>query len=398
MKKNIQGFETSEMVMRELKRYKHARRLQVMCDYLNIGLALSIALALLSTALKMIFNARNIPLQVFVIFPLLSFILSLVKPVSLKEAALLIDKTLKLKERLTTAVDFMDKQGPYAALLFRDSLKKIKEAKPLTVFPLKLNRAVSLSVLLCGMLIFYNYYDFTKEERAKINSLSPNVKSAMLKEGERLKQIADKAEAGSSPEKALDKELILKLESIGEGLQSEDIDKHDALLMLTDASETVKRLYRKEKGESEETSSSDKSTAVSEEMAGDELENALDEILNSIESAKRRIAEADIEPGRGTLEGEPGKSSFAKNMSRADAVSEMAGGTENSVSTSDASATGNGSTESKEADKARRTKDLEFPPDSIILKYPDSVISLESLPGKYHKIVKDYFDAVSGGR
>ncbi|MBI4827136.1 MAG: hypothetical protein HY807_12075 [Nitrospirae bacterium] len=401
MKTDHNDIETRGLLLRALKSFSRARRLQIICDFFNIGLALAIVLALIAIIHKMIFNTLLIPLQVFVICPVILFLISLFKPVKMKELALKIDGSLNLKERLTTSVDFLDKKDSYAALLFHDTLKELKGIKPQPLFPLKLNRTIPLSALLCGMLIFYSFYDFTKEESSKIYDLSPDVKSAVQKEGAQLKKLADTVETRSLAGEALDKEIIKKLESLGESLQAENIDRHDALLMLTDASESIKGLYLKEMGGAEDLSAADKEQVIAEEIIADGIEETINDILKSIESAKQHIAEADIEAIKKPLRETSDKGSYTKSLSTSEAASSVAGETEGTVSPGDISVSKKGSSRegrtSGSNDATYPAKDLEFPAENIILKYPDSVIPLGSLPKKYHKTVKDYFDAVSGG-
>lgn len=402
MKKNYQHIEASEMVMQELRRFKRACRLQSMCDLLNVGLVLAIVLVLIAIILKMVFNTLHIPLPVFLICPMLLFILSLLKPVKMKELALQIDDRLKMKERLTTSLDFMEEQNSYTALLFHDTLKRLKGVRPQSLFPVKLSRVISLSALLCGMLLFYSFSNFTKEGSSRKINVSSDVKLSMQKEGERLKKLADKFRTSSLAGEALDKEVIHKLEKLSEGLQSDNIDKHDALLMLTDTSESLKGLHLKETGSPEDLLNHvDKEQAIAEEKIADSIEETFNEVLNSIDSAKKNIAEADIEAIKEETRETPGKGSDTKNLSSGKSVSGVTGEAGGPVLPGDLSVSKNGSSRDARTsglnDGIYPAKNLEFPAENIILKYQDSVIPLGSLPRKYHKIIKDYFDAVSGG-
>lgn len=399
MNKTTKYTEQREMVMKELRRFQRLYRLQIMCDFFNGGAVLSILLVLSAVLYKITYGPLHIPLWIFASVPFFAALFSLLNPLKISAFASKIDRKLGLEERLITAVHFYRKKEDYAILLFNDTLNRMRQFEPRLLFPMQWSRTMILLPLLGGVLFFYHFQDMTKEELSKIPHITQDTRIVMQKEGAMLTELADKLKKDLSFTEPWEKDLVQKLGDAGDKLQFESPGKHDTLLMLSDLSSSINKHYE-EKSISTDASGRDNAySAPVEERLLPPKEDAVKEVLDSLQLAKSHIAEADLEghrnhTGHTSTEQDIHSPSPGKSISGISGESELPGPAGNSSAAG--STMSRGSNISGRSDNRDLPENLAFPPEGIILKYRDSIIPIESVPGKYHRIIIKYFDAVSG--
>jgi len=392
---NKNSSREGKMLMRELMKFKRSYRLQVLCNTLLRGIVLAIALVVSTYVFQVAAGTQKISPWFFMIPLFLSILYPLFKPINTAKLAFGIDKKLGLKERLVTSLCYLHKSESFSTFLLRDTLDHLKMFKPGILFPFNWSRILFLFTIFIGTLILYDMQTLSFSQLSEPLYFTDSVKLVIEKEGDEISQLADRLNKNASFIQPKKKLLIQKLADLGENLKSGKLDKKEALLMLTDVSSSVRQLK--------------KETADSESQLTDNMDHFKNELtdgrndmysyaLDALKRSKSSIAESDLDTGKASGNNRKNKGSapgtyastgsfLRGNMGR-DALSrsKSLSATKSSISPG---GTNSGSGE------AVNTKDRGSIPDGIIHNYPDSVTSLESLPGRYHKMVIQYFDAIS---
>ena len=351
-----------KMILKELRRLKIGYRLQIIYNLFSAGLFVTILIILFIHIYEVRVNKTNIPVWIFLIPIPLSISFSALKPIRLAEIALRIDKELGLKERLITSLYFLESKDSYAIPLFLNAINQTKGVKALSLFPLKWYRAALLLPLLTAVLFIY---DSKSIDSSSVSKIPHQEKLVIQEEGRRIKEFADKLKKNPSLTDPWEKTLIQKLEYAGNSFQSEMMDKREAFMMLSEVSSLIEEHdLSKEKGDFKAQREYPETLLNSPLLKG-EKGGLGHEVMDSIQHAKRHIAEAYTGAGKA---GDPSSSLKAGTFS-GDIIS-------------------NGEIKSELSGKRTSLQ-------GSVKKYTDSVIPFESVPKRYHTIIKRYFDAIS---
>jgi hypothetical protein len=391
------GCIEGKRLMKELSRFKRCYRLQFLIGYLSWGTALAIVLVLSSYIYKIIIYDFHIPVWVFALPILSAVILSLFKPVKLNEFVLNVDRRLGLKERLLTSIYVLNGKSTYSTLLLQDTLNHMQISNPRLLFPVKWSRAILLFTALIVALLVYNFHNISYIKPPNTLHIADNTNIVIKEEGERVNKFAEKLKQSSLFSEPGERVIIQKLENLGNKMRIGNLDKREALLMLSDLSSSV-RENLDSKGTYTHALDNDDPDYIEKGIRKNDL-NTGREILDSLARAKRRIAEAVFSTDQENKEYLSGRASDLKTYSGQETMSEEGGIIDDLSLREGSSSTGTGASQGRVVTDSRHKKSplnhAEYRSDKVILKYLDSVIPIESLPERYHTIVKKYFDAIS---
>jgi len=394
------GCIEGKMLMKELSRFKRCYRLQFLISYFSWGTALAIVLVLSSYFYKISIYNFHMPVLVFALPILSAVILSLLQPIDLNKFVSNVDRRLGLKERLLTSIYVLEGKSTYSTLLLRDTLNHMRISNPQLLFPVKWSRSILLFTALIATLFLYNFYTISYIKPVNTLHITDNANIVIKEEGERINQFAEKLKQSSSFSEPGERIIIQRLEHLGNTLSTANLDKRETLLLLSDLSSSVRdRLNRK--GTYSHTPG-DNDPEYNEEELRMNVPNTDREILDSLVLAKRHIAEAVFLTNRENKEYLSSRASDLKSYSGREIMSEEGEMIDDLSLGESASSSGTiastGQVVTGSGYKINPLKHAAHISDKVILKYSDSVIPIESLPERYHTIVKKYFNAISNDK
>jgi hypothetical protein len=389
------------LLLKEMRRFVRKYRIQMWNGMFNRLAILMIAVILYAGFYKGQVSDLTVYVLAFFGPVLCSAIICFLKPVRKTRLASRIDRQLGLKDRLLTSMNFMDSRETTAVLLFNDTLNSLKGADTAFLFPLKWKRSL-LSVILLGCsLIFYQFHDGTVRTPSGSINGPAGLKLIMKKEGEGMKKLSRMLEKDLSSGAIMDDALPGKLEDLGYKLENGTIDKRDALLMLTDLSSYVEN----KAGERIDTVKSARHTDPRTHLSGDDpvrKQAVLRNIAESLKLSKRHIAEAGLAIDKEDERPGPERDSRAHGIGQREQrnrAASVSGGhpVTGAARGGEADGTsGSGTLENGEDGRAAETAGDRS--EAYVYKNYDSVLPVESLPEKYHRLIIHYFDAISESR
>lgn len=385
------------LLLKEMRRFVRKYRIQMWNSMFNRITILIIAVIAYAGFFKGQVSDTTVYILAFCA-PVLSAVICLLKPVRMAHLASRIDRQLGLKDRLLTSIDFMNSRESTAVLLFNDTLKTLKGVDTGFLFPLGWKRSL-LSVILLGCsLIFYEFSDGTVRTPSGSINEPAGLKVVMKQEGEEIKKLLQMLEKDMSSGGIQDKALPGKLETLGYKLENGTIDKRDALLMLTDLSSYVENKAGERIDTGKSAQQTDPRMHLSEDAPVSKKE-VLRTIAESLKLLKRHIAEAglilDEEDRRPGLERESSAREIGKRKQRNRSAS-VSGGhpVTGALHAGEADGTsGRGALENGKDGRAAETAGDRS--EGYVYKNYDSMPPVESLPEKYHRLIMNYFDAIS---
>ncbi len=229
------GAPAGERLRAAVAALTRARRLQLLLDHGFGGLLLGLALATLAVLLAQLMPLFYSPLQlaVAVVIVALAVVLAIGwqrRPNAL-EVAIRADLALRLKQRLSTAWEYISVHGDTVLTerLAAHAVKAGLPARPGLVFPLRVNRWGRMAPLAATALLLASVLDLNR-----IQAPAPRrVDERVADEGQRLSAFAREMQARSTREKLpRSAKQAEQLERLGTRMQGDGLTRGEALGLL----------------------------------------------------------------------------------------------------------------------------------------------------------------------
>jgi hypothetical protein len=184
--------------------------------------------------------------------PIVAYLIGLAWNQPLRRAALAVDKHYQLKDRATTALEFLAKsqQTPAHALAIRDTASHLQQVRAGDVAPLQMPRVLPYSLLLT-VLAFVAFYFAAPAEQAQAGPANPL--DVVVAQAERVVEELKSLEEFAKEEqnKELEK-LVDEMKKIAEEMKEPGVDIREAMAKLSEMQAAlIAEQTKQESGESE---------------------------------------------------------------------------------------------------------------------------------------------------
>ena len=224
-----------------------ARRLQLLVDHGFVGLAIGFSAATVVVLVARLASSSHSVLELAIATVIGSLAIALLvgwgrRPDAV-DVAIRADVALRLKQRLSTAFEYMAAQGD-AALARRLAQQAVKErlpARPGLVFPLRVNRWGRFAPLAATALLLAAVLDLSRIQLGSPRQVDERV----VEEGHRLNAFGREMQARAEREKlALSATQAGAIERLGARMESGQLSRRESLGLLRQLGEALDKASR----------------------------------------------------------------------------------------------------------------------------------------------------------
>ena len=225
-----------QQIRESVKAIHHRQQRQWMWQSLSRGLVISGVIGCLLGIARIAYpSAFSIPLIIGSVAagPILGLIYSMICRCKMQQAAATIDQSCGLKDRVGTAIDFIDKKAnsPIHQLQINDAESRIASMKPKVVAPIAAPRSWSVGLGLAGLALLIGILSGPPKEVAASAVVNNVVSSQASRVEQSLVELKKFNEEDLDPEiKQLLKDLAKKVEE----LKQAEVDPKEALAKLSE--------------------------------------------------------------------------------------------------------------------------------------------------------------------
>lgn len=224
-----------------------ARRLQLLVDHGFVGLAIGLAAATVVVLVARLASSSHSVLELTIATVVAALAIALLigwsrRPDAL-DVAIRADVALRLKQRLSTAWEYMAVHGdaPLAQRLAQQAVRERLPARPGLVFPLRLNRWARLAPLAATALLLASALDLTRIQLGSPRQVDERV----VEEGHRLGAFGREMQARAEREKLpLSAKQAGELERLGARMESGVLSRRESLGLLRQLGESLDKESR----------------------------------------------------------------------------------------------------------------------------------------------------------
>ncbi|MBI3929969.1 MAG: hypothetical protein HY319_30805 [Armatimonadetes bacterium] len=263
-----------EKIQQLRKRLLRLRSIQAAAAWSLPGALVALALILLLKILGRPLSDLMLPLWALALFPAGGAAVAALRPLSLQRAALHTDGALELKERLTTAVEWILEERPRTVLaqsLLQDAAARAVQIDAAEAFPLSLprrtlGRAALILAVACTLLVLPPWNLFGQEEAQELQIVRQASDDLMDLAQQLPLRHADSPDA---------QRLKAELEELARQLREPGVDEQEAAARISEYGENLRR-------QSESAAGGEKGGSAAEEGQGTGVQEQLQQLTRQL--------------------------------------------------------------------------------------------------------------------